>query len=191
MSSEAINTGLLTTIGYGDRPWEEFVLRLHRNRIRYLIDVRSQARSRQPEFNSDALEILLAKEEIKYVYMGDSLGGKPRDPSCYVEGKIDYLRCQERPVFKAGLARLQSSVAGGHRSALMCSELDPEKCHRSKMIGEALIKDGVELSHIDRDGSLISQRDVIARLTKGQGELFGQAFTSVGRYEVAPPDGIY
>lgn len=183
MPEDRDNSGLLTSIGYGNRPWSEFADRLGRHDVRFLIDVRSQPRSRQPEFNADMLESLLSKVGIRYVFMGDTLGGKPDDPSCYIDGKIDYARCEQRPAFRAGLDRLRVAIAGGHRVALMCSELDPERCHRSKLIGQALAKDGIELTHIDRDGERVSQQSVIARITGGQEALFGQTFTSVGRYE--------
>jgi hypothetical protein len=65
----------------------------------------------------------------------------------------------------------------------MCSEGRPEQCHRSKLIGEALAAAGIPLYHIDEDGTLLSQTEVIDRLTHGQLDLFGQpAFTSRKRY---------
>lgn len=183
MALQMTNSGLLTSIGYGDRSWESFLERLRRHDIRFLIDVRSHPRSRQPEFNEEALQLLLLKAGIRYIFMGDMLGGKPDDQSCYVDGKVDYARCEQRPAFRSGLERLRAAIAGGHRVALMCSELDPERCHRSKLIGQALLKEGTELTHIDRDGERVSQQVVIERITGGQGALFGQSFTSVGRYE--------
>lgn len=183
MSHKSDKSGLLTSIGYGDRPWEDFLDRLCRYDIQFLIDVRSQPRSRQPEFNADSLEILLSNVGVRYIFMGDTLGGKPDDLTCYIDGKVDYNRCEQRTVFRSGLNRLRLALEGGHRAAIMCSELDPERCHRSKLIGQALAKEGIELSHIDRDGERVSQREVIARITGGQGALFGQSFTSVGRYE--------
>ena len=69
----------------------------------------------------------------------------------------------------------------------MCSELDPERCHRSKLIGEALESRGISMSHIDRDGSLASQREVIDRLTGGQKLLFGDGFRSRKRYRAEQP----
>ena len=166
MPQETDNSGLLTSIGYGDRPWPEFAERLRRHGVQFLVDVRSQPRSRQPEFNGETLELLLSQVGIRYVFMGHALGGKPDDPSCYVDGKVDYARCEQRPVFRSGLERLRTALMGGHRVAIMCSELDPERCHRSKLIGQALAKEGIELTHIDRDGDRVSQRTVIARITR-------------------------
>ncbi|MBL4699579.1 MAG: DUF488 domain-containing protein [Phycisphaerales bacterium] len=164
MASKKTKSGLLTSIGYGDRSWESFLERLHRHGIEYLIDVRSQPRSRQPEFNEEALQILLKQAGIRYIFMGNELGGKPDDPSCFVDGKVDYARCEQRPAFRSGLERLRTALAGGHRVAIMCSELDPERCHRSKLIGQALQKEDTELTHIDRDGERVSQQVVIERI---------------------------
>lgn len=189
MPLRADSSALLTSIGYGDRPWDEFVERLRRHNVRFLIDIRSQPRSRQPEFNADTLEFLLSKVGVRYVFMGDTLGGKPDDPFCYVDGKVDYARCEQRPAFRSGLERLQTALGGGHRVALMCSELDPERCHRSKLIGQALAKEGIELTHIDRNGERVSQRAVIGRITGGQAALFGETFTSIGRYEPQSSEG--
>ena len=182
MNSGTASLGLLTSIGYGNQSWEDFVDRLRCHDIRFLIDVRSQPKSRQAEFNADTLQLLLSKAGIRYVFMGDMLGGKPDDPSCYSDGKVDYARCEVRPEFRAGLERLQTALRGGHRVTLMCSELDPERCHRSKLIGQALAKEGIELTHIDRNGERLSQREVIGRITGGQAALFGETFTSIGRY---------
>ena len=65
----------------------------------------------------------------------------------------------------------------------MCSEGRPEQCHSSKLIGEALSAAGIPVCHIDEDGALFSQTEVIDRLTRGQLDLFGQpSFTSRKRY---------
>ncbi len=179
--------GLLTTIGYGDRPWEDFLGRLRRHGVEYVADVRSHPRSRLPEYEGEALRLALPRCGIKYVFMGDELGGKPDDPRCYVGGKVDYAQCETRPAFIAGLDRLAAALHAGHRVALLCSELDPERCHRSKLIGQALLKRGIPISHIDRDGSAVDQERVIERITGGQAHLFGESFMSVGTYVPGAP----
>ena len=67
-------------IGYGDRSFEVFRDLLVKNAVAYVIDVRSSPRSNfSTAFNRDRLAGLLAAAEIKYVYMGDELGGRPED----------------------------------------------------------------------------------------------------------------
>jgi uncharacterized protein (DUF488 family) len=90
-----------------------------------------------------------------------------------------------QPFFHAGLERVKQAFQQRRRIALMCSEGRPEECHRSKLIGEALTDAGLPVRHIDEDGTLVSQREVIDRLTKGQMDLFGApSFTSRKRYGV-------
>lgn len=59
----------------------------------------------------------------------------------------------------------------------------PEQCHRSKLIGEALHAVAVPICHIDEDGKLLTELEVIERLTRGQMDLFGKSpFHSPKRY---------
>lgn len=149
---------LLLTIGYGgSRTSDEFVGLLRRHGVKYLVDVRTKPYSKfRQEFCREALEAILRRGGLVYVYMGDTLGGLPADPTCYTDGKVDYTKIRERDWFIQGLARLQNGWKSGHRMALMCAELEPERCHRSKLIGEALAACGVAVGHIDESGGIIS-----------------------------------
>ena len=57
----------------------------------------------------------------------------------------------------------------------MCSESKPEECHRSKLIGQELLKKEISLKHIISNKISKSQETVMAELTKGKGtiDLFG------------------
>jgi uncharacterized protein (DUF488 family) len=175
---------LLLTIGYGnDRSSEEFVQLLESYGVRYLVDVRSKPYSRhRPEFSREALEAIVRRAGLSYVYMGDRLGGLPEDTDCYREGKVDYGLVRQRPWFQAALDRLESGWQAGHRIALMCAELEPERCHRSKLIGEALVERRITVGHIDEEGAVVSHQSVLDRVTGGQGELFGRELTSRKAY---------
>jgi uncharacterized protein (DUF488 family) len=174
----------LHTIGYGARTLDELVAALKAHRIEYLLDVRSSPYSRfKPEFTKEALEAALKARGIRYIFVGDTLGGQPRDPDCYTDGKVDYEKVRQRPFFQSGLERLRQAHEQRLRAALMCSEGRPEQCHRSKMIGEALAAAGIPVRHIDEDGQLLTQTQVMDRLTGGQLDFFGgPALTSRKRY---------
>ena len=174
----------LFTIGYGARTLEEFLAALKTNRIEYLIDVRTAPYSKfKQEFSKDLLQYHVERAGIHYLFMGDTLGGQPKDPACHTDGKVDYDKVRAQPAFQSGIERLRKAFEQQRRAALMCSEGRPEQCHRSKMIGEALAAAGIPVCHIDEDGGLLTQAEVIVRLTKGQMDLFGQAsFTSRKRY---------
>lgn len=183
----------LFTIGYGARSVEELLSTLKANRIDYLIDVRTAPYSKfKPEFSKEALQHRVEREGIRYIFMGDTLGGQPSDPGCHTDGKVDYEKVRVQPFFQNGIDRLKNAFVQQRRAALMCSEGRPEQCHRSKLIGEALAAAGIPLCHIDEDGALLTQTEVIHRLTQGQMDLFGgPSFTSRKRYppRKIEPDG--
>lgn len=180
----AAGAATLHTIGYGARTLEELIATLKTHHIEYLLDVRSSPYSKfKPEFTREALELALKPHGIRYVFVGDTLGGQPRDPDCFTDGKVDYEKVRQQPFFQAGLERLRKAHEHRLRAALMCSEGRPEQCHRSKMIGEALAAAGIPVAHIDEDGQLLTQTQVMDRLTGGQLDFFGgPALTSRKRY---------
>ena len=142
--------------------------------IQYLLDVRSSPYSRHtPDFNRDSIESISKKYNIKYVFMGDQLGGKPQADDCYDEiGRVDYKKLSNEPYFKNGINRLKLATAKNINVVLMCSERHPEECHRSKLIGDALEKDGVHIFHIDENNSIQTQENIINRIVN-QSDMFG------------------
>ncbi len=183
----------LYTIGYGARDIDAFIAALRRYAVAYLLDVRSRPYSRyKPDFSRERLEEHLRQAGIRYVYMGDSLGGLPADRSCYdAEGKVDYAKVIERDFYRAGIERLVSAQAQGLAVAVMCSEGKPEMCHRSKLIGKTLAARGLPVAHIDENDALIGQDEVLLRLTGGQPSLFGDEMLPGGsrkRYVVRGDD---
>jgi len=157
------------TIGYGNRKFDDFVELLKKYQISYLIDIRSFPYSKyNPDFTKNALSIHLTKHNIHYVYMGDALGGRPNLPSCYTDGKVDYQKLREQEFYKAGIKRLQKAWNQKLRVALLCSEAKPEECHRSKLVGESLIENGIDVVHIDEKGDLKIHSKVISGLTHEQ-----------------------
>lgn len=167
------------TIGYGNRRVEDFIKILKDFDIQYLIDVRSKPYSKfNPDFNQNELKFLLKGKGIIYGFFGDTLGGRPNCPCCYDnEGKVDYDAVRKQEFFKNGLVRLETAYHKQFKIALMCSESKPEECHRAKLIGEELVKNEIEISHIDENGSLKSQTDIMLILTKGKNlvDLFGNS----------------
>ena len=158
------------TIGYGSRSIEQFIEVLQQHEIAYLIDVRSAPYSRyKPEFSKEALEAKLQQHRIRYVFMGDTLGGHPDDETCYdAKGQVDYEKVKDTEVYQRGIERLQTAFAQQQCIVLMCSEGKPEHCHRSKLIGASLTTQDLPVIHIDEYDEQQTQDDVIERLTKGQ-----------------------
>ena len=92
------------TIGYGNRSIEDFVKLLQKFDIKFLVDIRSQPYSRfNHDFSKDELEKSLKQHSIRYIFMGDTLGGRPKDSSCYVDGKVDYAKVREKSFYQKGI----------------------------------------------------------------------------------------
>lgn len=169
----------LYTIGYGNRKIEEFPEILKKYEIDYLIDIRSKPFSKyQPEFNQNELKHFLKKNNINYVFMGDELGGRPDDNSCYFDGKVDYEIISTKVFYKNGIERLKTAYEKNLKISLMCSELKPQDCHRSKLIGRTLIDEMIDVQHIAENGILKNQLSVMDIVTNGFGEfdLFGSSY---------------
>lgn len=163
----------LYTIGHGNRSIESFLALLERYAIEFLIDVRSQPYSRyNPHFSKAPLEASLQQQGLHYVFMGDSLGGRPSDQSCYVAGKVDYALVHEKSWYQQGITRLHTAWEKQLRVALMCSELKPQECHRGKLIGNTLLEQQIPVSHIDEEGALKEQAELNLLLMHGQLPLF-------------------
>jgi uncharacterized protein (DUF488 family) len=144
------------TIGHSTHPLETFVALLHRHRVAALADVRSAPYSRfNPQFNKDVLEKSLAVHGIRYVFLGHELGARSDDPSCYVNGRVQYARLASTDSFKSGIERVVRG-ANDFRLALMCAEKEPLECHRALLVARALAEIGIVVQHILPDGRLES-----------------------------------
>ena len=179
----SMNTSSILSIGYGNREIDDFIAILKEYAIEFLLDLRSKPYSKYKiDFSGKLFETNLQKNGIKYVFMGDSLGGLPSDTSCYTEeGYVDYSQMESKKFYQDGVKRLITAHEKKIPLVIMCSESKPHECHRSKLIGETLQKNGIELRHIDETGNILLQQDVIAKLKNNQPSLFGekkQVFTS-------------
>lgn len=171
------------TIGYGNREISDCIVLLKRYDIKFLIDVRSKPFSSfNPYFSKNNLEYFLKQNQIRYVFMGDLLGGVPQIEACYTNGRVDYSKVEQQLFYQRGISRLQTAWEKQVPVALMCSEEKPEECHRSKLIGRTLEKKGIPVVHIDQTGELVSQQEVIERISGGQLSLFEEVYMSNRKY---------
>ena len=163
------------TIGYGNRSIEKFVKLLQHYDIKFLVDIRSQPYSRfNSDFSKEALEKRLKQHAIRYIFMGDTLGGRPKDSTCYVDGRVDYARVREKSFYQKGISYLHTAWGKQLSIALMCSEVKPQECHRAKLIGNTLIEQDIDVAHIDEAGVIKTQLQINQMLTDGQPTLFAQ-----------------
>jgi uncharacterized protein (DUF488 family) len=165
----------LFSIGHSNLAAERFTAMLRAAGADTVADVRSVPASRFcPWFSAKNLAPLLANNGLAYLGFGDALGGRPRDPSLYCDGIVDYEAMARTPGFKAGLDRLIAEV-GRHRLCLMCSERDPLDCHRCLLVARALAARGLTIGHVLHDGTIephaaTDQR--LLRLENAEGDLF-------------------
>ncbi|MCO7231365.1 MULTISPECIES: DUF488 family protein [unclassified Cobetia] len=159
------------SIGHGSRSINEFLKLIVKYKIQYVVDVRTKPGSKyHPQFNMESLRSSLKAEGVGYVFMGDTLGGLPKDDQCYTKlGYVDYTILANKIFFRNGLSRLVSANDQKINIACMCSELDPCDCHRSKLIGSELYHIGLEMNHIDARGELIAQAKVMNDIVNKNG----------------------
>lgn len=146
----------ILTVGHGDQSIESFLDLLKLHRVEFLVDTRSMPySSRNPQFGQRVLAKFLDDVGIRYVFLGDKLGGKPRDRSLYDDdGKPDYEKISQTVAYSRGIQELIELARDGETVAIMCSESDFHNCHRYKLLSRTLAVDSVEVRHIMRDGSL-------------------------------------
>lgn len=171
------------SIGYGGREREELLKQLVESGVDCVVDVRSSPFSKhQPEFTGSELRAFFPTHGLRYLFMGDQLGGRPPSDDCYSDGKVDYTKVREKDFFRLGINRLLNGLQRGYKICLMCSEAHPGQCHRSKLIGVALQEQSVQVVHLMKNGEPMSQERVISELTSAQETLFGEAFGSRKTY---------
>jgi uncharacterized protein (DUF488 family) len=152
------------TIGHSNHPIEKFLDLLKTYEIDSLCDVRSKPYSRyHPQFRYEQLKTVLQKQDIHYVFLGQALGGKPDDLSCYEEGELQYARVVETERFQTGLLELKTQIST-FRVALMCAEKEPLDCHRTILICRHLRDEQFTIKHILANGCLEDQAHTEKRL---------------------------
>jgi uncharacterized protein (DUF488 family) len=149
------------TIGHSNHSLATFVDLLRTHDIEFVVDVRSYPYSRYaPHFSLPQLEAALRAEGVGYLFLGQELGGRPSVDEHYDDdGHALYEPMSREPGFAAGIERVLSG-ARRYCIALVCSEGDPEECHRRLLVGRVLADRGVELRHILADGSVRVEQDI-------------------------------
>ena len=163
--------GTIYTIGHSTHNYVDFCALLKPHGIELVVDVRSVPYSEAaPQFNQEHLRRALEERGFDYLFLGRELGGRPKDLAYYRVDKhgrrrVDYERVAQSRLFRDGIERLLRA-ASCRRVVVMCAELNPEKCHRSLLIGRVLDELGVVVQHILKGGKLQSQEELVEKLRK-------------------------
>jgi uncharacterized protein (DUF488 family) len=166
----------ILTIGHSSLTYERFVELLHEAAVTAIADVRTAPYSKySPQFNRENLRDELRLDNISYVFLGEELGGRPRDAHCFHNGVADYEKMAKTVDFQRGLDRVLEG-ARKYRIAMMCSEQDPLDCHRCLLVGRALHERGVTMRHILSSGQTIDQGEIETRLMDLSGKSVSDLF---------------
>lgn len=143
---------IILTIGHSIHPISEFLGLLKAHKIKQLADIRTIPKSRHnPQFNKDELAKSCRDSGIGYLHLKE-LGGlrQARKDSINLGwrnasfcGYADYMGTDE---FAKAIKRLED-IAAKKRTAIMCAEAVPWRCHRS-LVADALTKRKWEVFHV-------------------------------------------
>ena len=125
------------SLGTSTRSKAEFTGLLQSHGIEMVIDVRRFPVSRIEHFKQQPLVRLLAEVQIDYLYLGEKLGG-------YRSG--GYRAFTATSEFERGIDIVER-MAAQKRSAILCAERLPWRCHR-RFITSELQKRGWQITHI-------------------------------------------
>jgi uncharacterized protein (DUF488 family) len=146
----------LFTVGHSTRPLAEFLALLEAHGIARVVDVRRFPGSRRhPHFGRERLAAALAERGIDYAHeeeLGGRRGGGTREGSASPnrawrnEQFRAYADHMAAPSFQGALARVLAS-ARAVRTAVMCAEAVPWRCHR-QLIADAAVARGWRVLHV-------------------------------------------
>jgi uncharacterized protein (DUF488 family) len=146
------------TVGHSTHPIETFIDMLSAHGIKQLVDIRTIAGSRyNPQFSEPALKKSLTDSHIVYRRL-EKLGGlRPTTEGSLnkawrnksFRGYADYMQTNE---FAEGIEDLMG-LAAENRTAIMCAEAVPWRCHRS-LVGDALLVRDIEVLDIMNEKSV-------------------------------------
>jgi uncharacterized protein (DUF488 family) len=114
------------TVGHSTRSIDEFVGLLSKAEVRLVVDVRTISRSRNPQYNLEALAKALSESRIDYEHIAalGGLRGRKRDMPADVNSlwrnqRFHYYAMSED--FHSGLIRLRE-LGHATQCAIMCAE---------------------------------------------------------------------
>ena len=138
------------TFGHSEMTADDFVSTLAAHGIDLVIDARVFPYNPYlVHFDRDRLDSLLHRNGISYVWMGKQLGCITND------GRLDSVRREREESYQEGMARLMELLPG-RRVCVLSSESDWRISHRHTLIAQTLLRYGIEVNHIESDGTVSS-----------------------------------
>lgn len=166
------------SIGHSTHTPDAFQKMLRNAGVNAIADVRSSPYSRHlPHFSKQDFRQWLKNAGIDYSFLGKELGGRPSDPSLFVDGVADYEAMARTSTFEMGIDRLLSGMKK-YRIAMMCSEKEPLDCHRCLLVSRRLASLNLKIGHILPRGELVSHDTIEDRLLALEGRSSADMFAS-------------
>src|SRR5208282_577397 len=168
-------TRTIYSIGHSNLSIEAFIGLLQQTRMEVIVDTRSYPYSKHaPHLTQKRPIFAIRGSGIKYLFMGEELGGRPKEKRFYdADGRVLYGLVAETRQFQEGIERIQRG-SENFRIALLCSEEDPTFCHRNLLIGRVLRTRGFDILHIRKNGLLEPDAKVLER-NSYQFRMFGES----------------
>lgn len=150
------------TIGHSNYDIDKLLNMLRFYNINCVVDIRGTPYSKYNiQYNKEAIKETLIKEGYIYIYMAKEFAAKRENKESYnKEGYSDFEKVIYEDDFKKGIERLRLGCERGYKIALLGAMQDPIRCHRSILVGRALVNNGFIVKHILDDYSIASQKDI-------------------------------
>ena len=150
------------TIGHSNYNVEKLIDMLRYYNINCVVDIRGTPYSKyNVQYNKETIRNTLIKEDFVYIYMAKEFAAKRENKESYnKEGYSDFEKVIYEEDFKNGIERLKNGCEKGYRIALLGAMQDPIRCHRSILVGRALVENGFNVKHILDDYSIVYQTDI-------------------------------
>jgi len=121
------------SLGHGAKSLDIFLNKLKEYKIDLVIDARSYPVSRyHPHYSRNALQRALETETIKYIWLGEHIGGRKLNTN-----------------YDQTIDKLTEIAKQGTRLCLLCSESDFRKCHRYTVLTPSFEERGISVIHIE------------------------------------------
>lgn len=144
---------VLYTIGHSNHSLKDFLELISFYEIDQLVDIRTIPKSRHvPWFNKKKLTSELSKRKIAYQHIAE-LGGLRNTTKNSINqawnnasfrGYADYM---QTPEFFTGLKTLNQYIKKSCKTAIMCAEALPWRCHRT-LVADAEVIRNIKVIHI-------------------------------------------
>ncbi|HZX95256.1 MAG TPA: DUF488 domain-containing protein [Myxococcales bacterium] len=164
----------IVTVGHSNRTLRQFIDLLRDHRVELVADVRKLRGSRaMPQFDERGLSRALSRAGIRYLPVAELAGRRPRSaqPSprpCWrnagFRNYADHMRTEE---FRAGV-RCLLAEARHLRTAVMCAEAVPWRCHRSLIADYLVVEKRRRVDELVGDRARPHRLTACARIGRGK-----------------------